>query len=644
MATLPTARGTGAHRRRAAPARPAGARSTGHAAGPEAPEPWERPALAGVLTAAALLYGWGLNRAAVHPYYGAAIRSMAGSWRAFVFGGLDSSGTITLDKVPGAFWPDAACVWLFGPHTWAAALPHVVEGVLTVYLLHRFVRAWMGPVAALIAALALTATPVTAVLNRATIPDTLLTLLLVLSVGSLQKALRSGRLLPVLGCAAWVGLAFQAKMLQAWVVLPVLGVVYLLAAPGGLPRRIGRVLLLGVTALAVSCSWVLLVMATPAADRPYLDGTTNNNPFTLVFGYNGISRFGSDPSAFGAVPGTAASRTTGNTGWGMIVNSTVGPQVAWLLPLALAALVLGLLWRARRPRTDPVRAGYLIWGGWLAIHIAVFSSSNGNHAYYTAVLAPALAALSGAGLTTFWDEYRAPLEGWRKHVLPVAVAVSAAWALKLDSSTLFDAWLLPVEVMLALCCLTALLSHGQKIGVRVRRGGFICGVAATLVLPAGWAVATLDPFYSGASTSPLAGPVGSVYSALKHHRATISKTGIGNPNSRDTAVLSYLEAHRGNARYLVATQAAYTAEPLLRASSEPMLVMGGFTGLTPFPSAAQFGSLVAAGQVRYAMLTSARPDTAASTWVKAHCTRVPSTAYGRPTDGSFALYDCHPSG
>src|SRR5581483_9169997 len=168
--------------------------------------------------------------------------------------------------------------------------------------------------------------------------------------------------------------------------------------------------------------------------------------------------------------------------------------VAWLLPLALAALVLGLLWRARRPRTDLVRAGYLIWGGWLAIHIAVFSSSNGNHAYYTAVLAPALAALSGAGLTAFWDEYRAPLEDWRRHVLPVAVAVSAAWALKLDSSTLFDAWLLPVEVMLALCCLTALLSHGQKIGVRVRRGGFICGVAATLVLPAGWAVATLDPF------------------------------------------------------------------------------------------------------------------------------------------------------
>ncbi|MEU2265734.1 glycosyltransferase family 39 protein [Streptomyces olindensis] len=88
------------------------------------------------------------------------------SWRAFFFGGLDTSGSITLDKLPGAFWPDAVSVWIFGPHTWAAALPHVIEGVLTVWLLHRIVRAWAGPFAALIASLTLTFTPVTVVPTR----------------------------------------------------------------------------------------------------------------------------------------------------------------------------------------------------------------------------------------------------------------------------------------------------------------------------------------------------------------------------------------------------------------------------------------------------------------------------------------------
>jgi 4-amino-4-deoxy-L-arabinose transferase-like glycosyltransferase len=340
MTAIPATRPTGGHR--------------GHPTAdslselPEDVARWERPALAAVLAVATALYSWGLGHAAIHPFYGAAIRSMADGWRAFFFGGLDASGSISIDKLPGAFWPDAVSVWLFGPHTWAAALPQVVEGVLTVWLLHRIVRAWAGPFAALIAALMLTLTPVTVALNRATIPDTALTLLLVAAAGALQKAVRTERLLPLITCGIWVGLAFQAKMLQAWLVLPVFAAVYQLAAPGTRLNRALRVLAAGAVALVVSCSWALIAWATPAASRPYLDGTSNNDPFTLVFGYNGLSRFSSDSTAFGAVAGTAASRTTGNTGWDMLINNTVGPQVAWFLPLAVLATVLGVLWLAGR--------------------------------------------------------------------------------------------------------------------------------------------------------------------------------------------------------------------------------------------------------------------------------------------------------
>ncbi|MER5546705.1 glycosyltransferase family 39 protein [Streptomyces sp. NPDC002589] len=422
MATIPTTRPTGSHGRRRA-----SRRLGGH---PEAPLRWERPAFAAVLVVATLLYGWGIGHAAVHPHYSAAIRSMATSRRAFLFGGLDPSGSITIDKLPDAFWPHAVSVWLFGPYTWAAALPQVVEGVLTVWLLHRIVRAWAGPFAALIATLALTFTPVTVVLNRATIPDTTLTLLLVAAAGALQKAVRTERLLPLITCGIWVGLAFQTKMLQAWLVLPVFAAVYQLAAPGTLLKRALRLLTGGVVALAVSCSWVLLAWLTPAADRPYLDGTSNNNPFSLVFGYNGMSRFSGDPTSFGAVAGTTASRTSGNTGWGMLVNHTVGPQIAWFLPLAVLAAVLSLVWHARAPRTDLLRAGFLLWGGWLTVHGVVFSISNGNHAYYTAVIAPALAALTGGGLALFRSEYEA---GSRRRVaLPSAIVQTVVWALVLD--------------------------------------------------------------------------------------------------------------------------------------------------------------------------------------------------------------------
>lgn len=639
MATAPRARETGAHRRRADRSR----RSDALDAGRNTPARWERASLLGVLAAAALLYGWGLNHAAVHPYYGAAIRSMATSRRAFLFGGLDPSGTISIDKTPGGFWPDAASVWLFGPHTWAVALPHVLEGVLTIYVLHRTVRAWAGPLAALIAALALTATPVTAALDRATIPDELLTLLLVLAAGALLTAARSGRLLPLLACGMWVGLAFQAKMMQAWLPLPVFVAVYLLAAPGGASRRVGRAVLLGATALTVSSSWLLLVLATRPADRPYLDGTTNNSPFTLVFGYNGISRFGGDAGALGAVAGTSASRTTGNTGWGMLVNHTVGPQIAWLLPLAVLAALLGVLWRAGQPRGDLARAGFLLWGGWLALHVAVFSTSNGNHAYYTAVIAPALAALSGGGLATFWREYRAPQAAWHRAVLPAAIALTSGWALLQDAHTLFAARLLPVVVMLAVCSVAALCQRGPRTGSRQRAWALAAGVAAVLVLPTAWAVSSTDPLYAGAATSPLAGPVGGNYAGLHGHEPAFS-TGLSTPSARDKALLAYLTAHRSGEKYLLATQAAYTAEPLLRAASDPLLVMGGFTGLTPFPNAARLSTLVGEHQVRYAMLTTQRPSTPATTWVKGHCSRVSPRAYQeRRTDGSFTLYDCRPT-
>lgn len=692
MTAISAARPTGAHRGRRAANRRTGL--------PEDAPRWERPALAAVLAVATALYSWGMGNAALHPFYGAAIRSMAGGWRAFFFGGLDTSGSISIDKLPGAFWPDAVSVWLFGPHTWAAALPQVVEGVLTVWLLHGIVRAWAGPFAALIAALTLTLTPVTVVLNRATIPDTALTLLLVAAAGALQKAVRTERLLPLITCGIWIGLAFQAKMLQAWLVLPVFAAVYQVVAPGAPLKRALRFLLGGAVALAVSCFWVLIAWATPAADRPYLDGTSDNNPFALVFGYNGLSRFSSDSTAFGAVAGTANSRTTGNTGWNMLINDTVGPQVAWFLPLAVLAAVLGVVWRTRQPRTDMLRAGFLLWGGWLAVHALVFSASNGNHAYYMAVIAPALAALTGGGLALFRSEYESahspehepehepeqeqeqepepehepepwspyvsthPSEPWSAHeakqaskhepedtsggrrhrVLPAAIALTVVWALVLDWPTRFVDWLLPIAVMLALCGVVGLWSRGPRTSPRKVQGALAAGIAATLVVPAGWALSSLDPLYAGASTAPIAGPVGNAYyTSVREHHAP-RRIGLDRPSARDTGLLGYLTTHRHGEKYLLATQTAYGAEPLLRAKSEPVLVMGGFTGNTPFPTTQQLASLVTTRQLRYALLTTQRPTTATTTWVKSHCTRIEPTAYGRRTGGSFTLYDCRPQG
>ena len=59
--------------------------------------------------------------------------------------------TITLDKLPGAFWLQALSAQLFGVRPWALAAPQVLEGLASVLLLFATVRRLRGPRAALVA-------------------------------------------------------------------------------------------------------------------------------------------------------------------------------------------------------------------------------------------------------------------------------------------------------------------------------------------------------------------------------------------------------------------------------------------------------------------------------------------------------------
>ena len=172
-------------------------------------------------------YTWGIRQDALEPFYAAAVRSMAANWHNFAFGSFDPAGTVTLDKLPGAFWIQALSVRLFGYHNWAIVLPQVIEGVLSVLFLYRAVNRLRGTTAALIAAFVLAASPAAVALNRGNIADTAMTLFLVLAADAISAAIVSGRQRYLVYAAIWVGLAFQAKMLEAWLVLPAFGLAYL---------------------------------------------------------------------------------------------------------------------------------------------------------------------------------------------------------------------------------------------------------------------------------------------------------------------------------------------------------------------------------------------------------------------------------
>ncbi|MFE9450061.1 ArnT family glycosyltransferase [Streptomyces sp. NPDC006739] len=254
---------------------------------------YARPALLVITALAAVLYTWGIEHSQYHTFYANAARSMTESWKAFFYGSFDPGNSITLDKLPGFLWPQALSARVFGFHPWALTLPQVLEGVASLLVLHRVVRRWAGVNAALIACTAFLVTPVAVGLFRTAVEDPAFTLCVLLAAEATQRAARDGRMRPLLLAGVWVGLGFQAKMLEAWAVLPALALVYLMAAPIGLRKRLAHLGLSALVMTAVSASWILAVTLTPAKDRPYVDGTTNNSAFSMVVGYNFLNRFSS---------------------------------------------------------------------------------------------------------------------------------------------------------------------------------------------------------------------------------------------------------------------------------------------------------------------------------------------------------------
>src|SRR4051794_13470439 len=103
------------------------------------------PELLALLALAAGLNLWGLSiNGMANEYYSGAVRSMASSWHAFLFGSLDAGGVMTVDKPPLALWVQALSVRAFGFSSWAMLVPQSLMGVASVALVYDLVRRRFG--------------------------------------------------------------------------------------------------------------------------------------------------------------------------------------------------------------------------------------------------------------------------------------------------------------------------------------------------------------------------------------------------------------------------------------------------------------------------------------------------------------------
>jgi 4-amino-4-deoxy-L-arabinose transferase-like glycosyltransferase len=332
---------------------------------------WVLPALWALLGATALLYLWDLGAAGyANQFYAASVQAGTQSWKALLFGSLDPGNAITVGKPPAAIWVMGLSARLFGFGAWAMLVPQALMGVGAVALLYGAVRRASGPIAGLLAGAMLALTPLAALVFRYNNPDALLVLLLVAAGYCTIRALdsSSGRWLALAGTA--LGFAFLTEATEAFVVLPAIGLVVMIGAPGSTRTRI-RNLLIGLATTVASAGWfVALVAIWPANSRPYIGGSTDNSLLQLALADNGVGRaLGGDGPAGGS-------------------------EVSWLLPAALIGL-LAMLWVSRlAPRTSKMRASLLFWGAWMLVSGLVFGC--------TVAMAPAVAAVTAISARELW--------------------------------------------------------------------------------------------------------------------------------------------------------------------------------------------------------------------------------------------------
>ena len=478
-----------------------------------------RPELLGLLGLAAVLNLWGLSiNGWANTYYSAAVKSMATSWHNFLFISLDPSGLMTVDKPPLSLWIQALSARIFGFHPLSLLVPQALMGVAAVGLTYDLVRRRFGRAAGFVAGLALATTPIVVAVSRHNNPDELLVLCCVAALWFAVRAFETGRTRWLVLSGIAVGLGFETKMGVALMVVPGIAAAWMWsrsAAPGGWLRALRQMSIAGGAMVAVGLAWPLLVTLTPAADRPWISGTSDNSIWSLIFGYNGLGRVAGQVGGPGGVGGAgpgggpgggAGTLFGGPTGPFRLLQAGLGDQAGWLLGFALVAGV-SLLVLTRLRRRDP-RTGWLVAVGGAFLTTAVTFSLAGGifHPYYVSLLAPFTAMLIGAGVGEMLPAPLGAASSPRsaRIIGPLLIGGGAVTELvvlgKLNGQL---SWATPLVIGVALGSAIVL---AVQLAPRLRAAIVAVAMLALLAAPATWAAETLGHATNG--TFPAGGPAG----------------------------------------------------------------------------------------------------------------------------------------
>ncbi|WP_442942746.1 ArnT family glycosyltransferase [Nocardia sp. NBC_01503] len=585
---------------------------------------WERLGLGVLLLGTAVAYLWNITVNGMgNGFYAAAVWSGSSNWQALLFGSLDPGNFITVDKPPVSQWVMALSGQLFGFSSASMLAPQALMAVGAVALMYGAVtRMTASRGAGLLAGLTLAVTPVVALMFRFNNPDAVMVLLMTAAAYCTIRALPKASMRWLMLAGVALGFAFLAKMLEGLMVLPALGLAYLVVAPTTLRSRFTH-LFAAAGALIISSGWyVLLTMLWPQDSRPYLAGSKDNTFMDLVLGYNGFARYlghnhmgGRSPFELPEgyeIPHGIEQRFGGGFGSGRdrMFTGEIGFEISWLLPAALLAFVLVLIARGRLPRTDLVRGAALVFGLWLVIDGIAFSGMKGGmHAYYTLAVAPAIAGVLALGVHELW---RRRADRFGRIGGAALILGMGGWAfVLLQRNSGWQPWLrwtiLAVTIAAALGLILAALPPAERVrgGDRIAALLLVAGTLAGLAGSVAYTAATLPQSHTGGG--PTVGPPAppkdlGALGAFRRQMSMMMGTGEVDPQ-----LLAMLKAT--DTEWSAAIDRSGPAAGLELASRTAVMAIGGFTSEDPVPTLPRFQQYVHDHRITYYIVPEVKlPD------------------------------------
>jgi 4-amino-4-deoxy-L-arabinose transferase-like glycosyltransferase len=600
--------------------------------------------LAGILALSAFLNIWNIwNQGFTNTYYAAAVKSMLVNPRIAFFNPFDPAGFVTVDKPPVGIWIQAAFATVLGFSGWVLIFPQALAGVGAVAFIYFIVAHPFGKQAGLIAALTLAVTPILVAVSRNGTMDAQLIFVLLLAVWVALKATRERSLPWFLVSVILIGIGFNIKMIQAFVVIPAVFAVYFLGRTDFTFRK--RVLHLGIAVivlLAVSLSWAVAVDMVPASQRPYIGGSGDNTVLGLIANYNGLERLEtSEMSIMGDDAGTP--------GITRFFGEQLAGQFSWLIPLAL----IGLLAWVRKPVSLTIKgfenSGIASERGltviamllWLVPGLLFFSFTTAfGHIYYIATIAPPLAGLVGIGAVAMYREYLT--EGWKGWILVGAVLITGLLQVLFLSYDAAWSGLLITLVLIGSAGCAGILAY-----LRIRKNAVsqnclkyfvIIALALLFIAPFVWSCTPL--MSGGGNILPIAGPqvarwgggAGSGTSAELNRRNISAGVGPDLGDASSNQLAGYLLTHTANETWVLAVPSSNPwANPwanLIIETGKPVMALGGFLGSDRILNVTSLTALIKENKVRYFLPWSiggpaGRTNSGSSEifrWVSAHCT------------------------